>query len=78
MFDVEGSVDRAIVVALNAGETPVRIDFQLPEPAGGTANQVSWPGCGWGTTFASRSLGRGTLEVELEAREGVAIEVSAL
>ena len=78
MFDVEGSVDRAIVVALNAGETPVRIDFQLPEPAGGTANQVSWPGCGWGTTFASRSLERGTLEVELEAREGVAIEVSAL
>ena len=72
-----GSAGRSILVAVNAGDRPARLQFQVPGQAGCLAEQVSWSGRGWGTTFASRSLERGTLEVELEAREGVVIEIES-
>ena len=75
MFAVEGSGGRSMAIAVNAGDVRVRLRLQLRDPAEGLARQVSWPGCEWGTTFASGSLERGTLEVELEAREGVVMEV---
>jgi hypothetical protein len=63
------------VVAVNSGDAPARLSFQLPGPAGHLVDQVSWPGRGWGTTFAPRPLERGTLVVEIEAREGVVLGV---
>ena len=73
--DVGGSVGRSIVVAVNAGDSPARLSFRLPGPAAYLVDQVSWRGRGWGTTFASRPLERGTLVVEVKAREGVVLGV---
>jgi neopullulanase len=75
MVDVEDPAARSIVVAVNSGDAPARLSFQLPGPAGHLVDQVSWPGRGWGTTFAPRPLERGTLVVEIEAREGVVLGV---
>ncbi|MFI5259894.1 MAG: alpha-amylase family glycosyl hydrolase, partial [Candidatus Limnocylindrales bacterium] len=77
MFDREGSGGRSIVIAVNAGDRPAHLGFEHPGLAGHHAEQVSWPGRGWVTTFASRSLERGALEVELQAREGVVIEAAS-
>ncbi len=66
----------ALLIAVNAGYTPAKLSFRLSEQAGYLAEQVSWPGREWGTTFATRSLEGGTLEVELEAREGVAMAIA--
>ena len=74
-LSVEGSGGRSIVVAVNAGDVPVRLGFQLPESAGGLARQVSWHGREWHTEMASRPLERGTLVVDIEAREGVVLGV---
>ncbi|MGA3031132.1 MAG: alpha-amylase family glycosyl hydrolase [Candidatus Limnocylindrales bacterium] len=74
MFDREDPAGRSIVVAMNAGGGPARLNFEHPGLAGRLAQQVSWPGRGWSTAFASRLLETGALEVELEAREGVVIE----
>jgi neopullulanase len=75
LFDIGDSAGRAIVVVANAGDAPARLDFQLSGQAGHLVEQVSWPGRGWGTTFAPRRLERGTLVVEVEAREGVVLGV---
>jgi neopullulanase len=74
------SVDRersggSIVVAVNAGDFPVRLGLLLPEPAECLARQVSWRGREWHTEMASRPLERGTLVVDIEAREGVVLGV---
>jgi hypothetical protein len=74
MFDREDPAGKSIVVAMNAGGGPARLNFEHPGLAGRLAQQVSWPGRGWSTAFASRLLETGALEVELEAREGVVIE----
>ena len=63
------------MVAVNAGDEPARLAVDLPGLAGFAAKQVSWSGREWGTTFAPDSLERGTLAVDLQAREGVVIEV---
>ena len=78
MFGAEGAAERSIVVAVNAGEGPARLSIEHPGLAGRLAEQVSWPGREWGTTFASRLLERGSLVVELEAREGVAIQAVSI
>ena len=78
MFDVEREAGRFILVAVNAGDGPARLSIEHPGLAGHRAEQVSWPGRGWGTTFAPRLLERGPLVVELEAREGVAIEAASI
>jgi glycosidase len=75
--DLAGSAGRSLLVALNAGDRPIRLEFRVPELAGCLAEQVSWSGLEWGTTFAPAKLERGTLEVELEAREGVVIEAAS-
>jgi glycosidase len=67
---------RSIVVAVNAGDAPEQIGVELSGPAGAMVSQVSWRGREWQTTFASRPLERGTLVVEIEAREGVVLGVS--
>jgi neopullulanase len=67
------SFGRSVVVAINAGDQPTRFGFQVPGLAGSLAEQLSWPGRGWSSTFASRKLEGGTVEVELGAREGIAI-----
>jgi glycosidase len=64
-------VGRSIVVVINAADTPSRIRFGAPSLTGFRVEQVSWPGCEWTTTFAPRTLQEETLEVEMEAREGV-------
>ena len=72
------SIGRSIVVAINAGDQSTRIDFQLPGLAGHAAEQLSWPGRGWTSTFAPRKLQGETVEVELEAREGILIAVAPI
>jgi cyclomaltodextrinase len=69
------SIGRSIVVAINAGDEPARLAVDLPGLAGFAAKQVSWSGREWGTTFAPGSLEKGTLAVDLQAREGVVIAV---
>jgi neopullulanase len=70
-----GSPARSILVAVNTGEEPVRLDLQVSGPADHPFEQVSWHGREWRTTFAARPLERGTLVVEIEAREGVVLGV---
>jgi glycosidase len=72
------SIGRSIVVAVNAGDQPTRMVISVPEVAGHAAEQVSWPGRGWTSTFAPKKLEDGTVEVELGAREGIAIAVSPI
>jgi neopullulanase len=67
--------DTTMVVVVNAGDSPSRLTFELPGPAGGSVEQVSWSGREWRSTFASRPLERGTLVVEIEAREGMVLGV---
>ncbi len=74
LFGLEKS-DRSIVVAINAGDRPARLDLELPDQAGHPVDQLGWGGCDWATTFASRPLERGTLVVDIEAREGVVLGV---
>jgi neopullulanase len=73
MFAADGASYRSVVVAVNAGEVPARLVIEHPDLAGHLVEQVSWPGRGWATTFASRLIDGGPLVVEVEAREGVAI-----
>jgi neopullulanase len=70
-----GSPGRSIVVVVNASDEPARLEFQVSGPADYPVEQVSWIGRDWRTTFASRPLERGTLVVEIEAREGVVLRV---
>ncbi|MGA2513324.1 MAG: glycoside hydrolase family 13 protein [Candidatus Limnocylindrales bacterium] len=74
--DVQLSASRSIIVAVNAGDTPVRFDLEIPELAGHRAEQVSWPGLEWRTTFLPMSPGTGVLPVQLASREGVVIEAA--
>jgi neopullulanase len=67
---------RSIVVMINSGDAPEQVEIELPRSAGSMVSQVSWRGREWQTTFASRPLERGTLVVEIEAREGVVLGVS--
>ena len=78
MFGAEGASGPSILVAVNAGDAPAQLSIEHPGPAGHLAEQVSWPGREWGTTFAPRLLESGPLEVELEAREGVAIQAASI
>jgi glycosidase len=78
MFGAEDPSGPSILVAVNAGDAPARLSIEHPGPAGHLAEQVSWPGREWGTTFAPRLLERGPLVVELEAREGVAIGAASI
>ena len=78
MFGDEGASGRSILIAVNVGDGPARLSIEHPGPAGHLAEQVSWPGREWGTTFAPRLLESGPLEVELEAREGVAIQAASI
>jgi cyclomaltodextrinase len=78
MFDPEWPAGGSILVAVNAGDRPARLNIEHPDLAGHRAEQVSWPGREWGTTFAPRLLERGPLVVELEAREGVAIQAASI
>jgi neopullulanase len=73
--DAPGSPGRSILVAVNAGDRPARLEFQVSGPADHPIEQVSWHGREWRTTFAARPLERGTLVVEIEAREGVVLGV---
>jgi neopullulanase len=68
-------IGRSIVVAVNAGDQPARVVFQVPPLAGYLAEQLSWPGRGWTSTFAPRKLEGETVDMELEAREGIVIAV---
>jgi len=63
----------AVIVAVNAGESPVELECDRPDLAGSLLEQVSWTGRGWGTEFASRTLEHGLFRVELGSREGVVI-----
>jgi len=73
--DGSGQTGSSIVVAINAGDQSTRVGFRVHELAGCAAEQVSWPGREWTTAFAPRDLHDGTLELELEAREGIVIAV---
>ena len=67
--------DRSIIVAINAGDQPARLELDLPGLSGQRVAQVGWPGGEWGTTFAPRNLQAGTLAIEIAAREGLVLEV---
>jgi cyclomaltodextrinase / maltogenic alpha-amylase / neopullulanase len=73
LFDDEGTPSgghSVVIVAINAGDLPARLEFSHADLAGYLAEQVSWSGRGWGTEFASGPLDHGTFTVELGSREG--------
>ena len=78
MFDGGGPAGAAggegIVVAVNAGDDRARLRVDVPSFAGCTVRQIRWPGLEWRTGFGSTSLEMGTLEIELEPREGLVVE----
>ncbi len=65
-----------LIVAVNAGDRPVRLTCRVPDLAGATAEQVSWPGLEWSSAFGPRTLLVETLELDLEAREGVVVRTA--
>jgi len=67
--------DRAIIVAVNAGDTPTQLVLDLPGLAGCLQAQVGWPGGQWGTKLTPQMIDGGTLVLEVEAREGVVLGV---
>ncbi len=77
IFDPEGPAGKSVVVAVNAGSRPARLTIERPDLAGHRAEQVSWPGREWATTFESRLLESEPFVVELESREGVAIQAAS-
>jgi neopullulanase len=64
----------SIVVAVNVAAVPNRIRLRLPGHAGFRVEQVSWPGNEWTATFAPTTLRQETLEIAVEAREGVVLK----
>jgi cyclomaltodextrinase len=70
---VDPTGHRAVIVAVNAGDSPARLECTHPDLAGHLVEQVSWKGRGWGTEFASQPLEHGLFTVELGSREGVVI-----
>ena len=76
VFDVRHPAAESILVAVNAGGVPARLTIERADLTGSRAEQVSWPGREWRTTFAPRLLGEGPLVVDVEAREGVAVRVA--
>ena len=75
MFDPEAG---SIVVAINAGSERARLTIGHPGPAGHRLEQVSWPGRDWRTTFAPRLIDGEPLVIEVEPREGVAIQAVSI
>ena len=73
--DAPGLPPRSIFVVVNAGNRPVRLAFQVSGPTDPPVEQVSWHGREWRASMASRPLERGTLVVDIEAREGVVLGV---
>jgi neopullulanase len=65
---------RAIVIAINSGDAPIRLTVWARHLSGCHLEQVSWPGRGWATTFAPQPILGEAFEVDLEAREGVVIK----
>jgi cyclomaltodextrinase len=72
--DTAGSPNRSIW-SPSMPAMPVRLEFSASGPGsrGGRAGKLA--GREWRTTFAPRPLERGTLVVEIEAREGVVLGV---
>jgi hypothetical protein len=64
------------VVVLNAGDKPIRFNFQIPGLAGSVAEQVSWSGCEWREALAPKTLLGETLGVDLSAREGAVVKAA--
>jgi hypothetical protein len=62
------------VVVVNTADMPNGIRIQVPRLAGYSVEQVSWPGNEWTTTFDPIALQTETLEIEMQAREGVVLE----
>ena len=69
---------RAIIIAINADDMPVRLTVRAPHLTGCHLEQVSWPGRKWGSTFAPRLLPGEAFDVELDAREGVVIKAASV
>jgi cyclomaltodextrinase / maltogenic alpha-amylase / neopullulanase len=76
LFGTE-DLDRSIIVAINAGDQPARLELELPDLTGLPVAQVTWPGDRWGTRFAPRKVKAGALTIEIEAREGLILGVGA-
>ena len=62
-----------VIVAVNAGDAPIRLECNRADLAGYLAEPVSWTGRGWGSEFASGPLDHGTFAIELGSREGAVI-----
>ena len=77
LFGTEKS-DRSIIVAVNAGEQPARLELDLPELSGGSVEQVSWPGARWESTFETRTVEAGSFAIEVAAREGLVLGVGSV
>jgi neopullulanase len=80
MFESEGVAQSAseylgIVVAVNSGDEAAVLTLQHSGLADHHVEQVSWNGREWHAAFATRPPERGTLEVEIGAREGVVLGV---
>jgi cyclomaltodextrinase len=74
LFGLE-KFDRSIIIAINTGDQPARLELDLPGRAGLSVTQVGWPGNRWRTAFESRTLEAGRLVLEIEAREGLVLGV---
>ena len=80
IFDASSSVVARgkIIVAVNAGEQPARLELDLPELSGGSVEQVSWPGARWESTFETRTVEAGSFAIEVAAREGLVLGVGSV
>jgi neopullulanase len=66
---------KTVIVALNAGRERARLPLSAAGLAGFSCEQVSWKGNDWATPFAPIVLREEALELAINAREGVVLEV---
>ena len=67
--------DRAIVVAVNAGDRRVRIQLELAGPSGRPVEQLTWFGNRWQSAIEPGLLGGNRLVLDIEPREGLVVGV---
>ena len=67
--------DRSIIVAVNAGDRPARLELEIPDLSGQPVDRVAWRGDEWKATLAPQTIEAGALVVEIAAREGLVLGV---
>jgi len=68
--------DEWILVAVNAGERPSRLELSVPEAAGRTVEAVSWPGWEAPARWRPAVVTADSITVELAARDGLVLRAT--